>query len=112
MSKFQVIDTSLLSLIVMALALPIGLGLLSSWEDYRFFHSAGVSVPTPTATNAADFRLRMLEKNWVLNSADRRWYPPIQIQVSACSISGPRYSATLTCKYPLNPLGGIFDPAE
>jgi hypothetical protein len=110
MSRFQIIVTILLSLIFMALAIPLGLSVLSSWEDYRAFHNAGTVFATPTPTNAADFRLHMLENNWVMNSADRRWYPPIQMQISACTISGPHYHATLTCKYPLNQLTGIPDP--
>jgi len=113
MSRFQVIVTILLSLIFMALAIPIGLSLLSSWEDYRAFHNAGAMFATPTATNAADFRLHMLQMNWVLNSADHRWYSPLDIEYCGCTIKGPRYDATLlNCKRPLNLAGGVPDPAE
>jgi hypothetical protein len=138
MSKFQIIQLALLGFILMTTTISAGFDLWLGWTAHQLMSAwsnpfgmsmpppptpavtpaAGVVMPplpvpvfpVPAPTTAADFRVAMLERNYVLNSADHRWYPLALIKHSGCTIHGPRYGATiLNCKYPINPANGLAD---
>ena len=133
MSKFQITQLVLLGFIAMTTTVAAGFDLWLGWRAHQLLQDPfGLSMPPPPIppaamaplppfppppaiagpipTTAADFRVAMLERNYVLNSANHRWYPLALIRHSGCTIQGPRYSATiLNCKYPINPANGLAD---
>jgi hypothetical protein len=130
MSKFQITQLVLLGFIAMTTTVAASFDLWLGWRAHQLFSDPiGLSMPPPPTPapaivvppglvapipgpvpTAADFRLRMLEMNYVLNSADHRWYPLALIKHSGCTTQGPRYGATLlNCTRPLNPISGLPD---
>jgi hypothetical protein len=133
MSKFQFIQLALLGFILMTTTISAAFDLWVGWRAHELLNDPfglsappppipapaivplppfppAAAIPGPMRTTAAHFRVAMLERNYVLNSADHRWYPLALIKHSGCAIQGPRYRATLlNCKYPLNPMSGLRD---
>ena len=105
-TRFQIAIVILLSLILAAIVIPMGVTYWEHWKEDQAFHRTSI-VPADALT---PFQKELVHEGYIRDHATHRWYQASEVIADHCLVTlidGTAADATFNCRTPL--AGGIPD---